>query len=97
MHALYLNIGSDMGLGKTLQTICIVAGDHHSKATAYKVLNPQRGDVSLKFFVAFVPAYDQFFCTLGHLQKAGLFQLPCQHQVQRYIYFIVFSLGNWKQ
>ena len=31
-----------MGLGKTLQTICIVAGDHHSKATAYKVLNPQR-------------------------------------------------------
>ena len=27
-----------MGLGKTLQSICIIAGDHHSKATTFKVM-----------------------------------------------------------
>ena len=27
-----------MGLGKTLQSICMIAGDHHSKATVYKVM-----------------------------------------------------------
>ena len=26
-----------MGLGKTLQTICIIAGDHHAKLAEYKV------------------------------------------------------------
>ena len=28
-----------MGLGKTLQSICIIAGDHHTKATMFKVIN----------------------------------------------------------
>ena len=33
-----LTLCSDMGLGKTLQSICIIAGDHHSKATTFKVM-----------------------------------------------------------
>lgn len=30
---------SDMGLGKTLQSICIIAGDHHYRNERYKVLS----------------------------------------------------------
>ena len=38
-----LNSSSDMGLGKTLQTICIVAGDHQEKVTASKVWKARKG------------------------------------------------------
>ena len=33
-----MTLCSDMGLGKTLQSICIIAGDHHTKTTIYKVI-----------------------------------------------------------
>ena len=34
-----LNFDKDMGLGKTLQSICIIAGDHLNRMNAYKVLD----------------------------------------------------------
>ena len=30
-------VTSHMGLGKTLQSLCLIAGDHHSKSRQYEV------------------------------------------------------------
>lgn len=39
---------SHMGLGKTLQSLCIVAGDHHNRTNEYKVRQYQYSDSSTK-------------------------------------------------